>query len=239
MIYNINEELLAKGILPPNKRTDIQIAWLKNLLTGMQRSNILLNDYIDGFFGLSFYNISTTYNIGDRIISGYDYNCNIYESQTDSNTGNPLIDTTNWLNISTNFIGSKERVAFKCNKIVFEWALNRYFITVFRQPTTIGTGIYGPLSDIFISDVVPVYTSFVSYSTETLSSTTFIDRSSDYIFTTEIYGISETFAFNINIPIAVYSALPGYTGAGSVDNLIRNFADKYSCFGTQYQIITY
>lgn len=229
-IYQVNQSILSKSILPPNKRTPIHLAWAKELLSEMQRSNDILNKYIDGFTSISVYNPSTSYAKGALVKGSLDLNQKVYESQTASNLGNPLLDTNYWVEVSPNFIGSVEREAYWCSKIVFEWALNKWFGTNFVQPP--GT------SDIYITNnglLLPLF--YIGPGNEgsffgPLGST-------GWIGPTDAPSYYATYQYTIHVPNTLYTTLPGYTGPGTADNVIRNFADLYNTFGIDYQIVTY
>jgi hypothetical protein len=108
--------------------------------------------------------------------------------------------------------------------VVLEYALNKWFGTVFRQPPT--------LSDIYILNNAVLTPVFVVGASEDESSDIFGDISSEFII--DDYDFTTAYAFSIYIPTAVYDAL----GAAK-ESIVRNFADKYVIAGILYNITPY
>lgn len=196
------------------------IKWLYSVLTGYMNGTVALN-----------YNSATTYSLGNKVI----YHYGIWESLANSNTGNtPDISPAQWLLINDSFIGAREMTHYGSGRITLEWALNRYFQTVFRQPND---PISPAHSDIYITNIVPAYSSFVSYTTEPLTSDVFTTHTFYFSFTDELYTFATSYFFQVHIPVAVYTAInPSSTIA---DTIIRRFLDKYVVSGVQYTIVTY
>jgi hypothetical protein len=233
-LYRINESLLGEQLLPPDKRQPIFESYLDCLLVPAQYLNNLNNMWREGSLPPLWVATSpaTPYNIGDLVLGWFNFSRSIFLSLTNSNTY-PLGDTTHWLLIVDDFIGLNERLLYNGNKMVLEWGLNKYFSTVFRQPP--GT------SDIYIRD------SDVNYSTFYISNDFYIagnmlsDSSRGYItnVTIPISSAALSNNFTIYFPNSLYVTLPGYSGAGTVDTYITNFANQYVTAGLKYNIVTY
>lgn len=223
----IDQNLLIKYILPISKRTDDHVAWLDCLLDPMQRLNIIEDEYENGSSAMPYVN-SFTYSMGDLVNGGASYSFSIFESQKDSNNNNPLSDTTYWLNVNNFMIGVNERANFRANKMVFEYGLNRYYGTTFRQPSDV---VYSPTqSTIYIEDNFISYPSFIVGMQDNASH--FFDTFSDaYIIDGTFFYA--TYQFTIWVPFSLLSSLPdGY-------NNIRNIADRYNTYGIIYNIQGY
>ena len=228
-LYRIDRDLFLETILPPNKRTAKHIAWLKALNSGMEWLNEVFNEYIDGAI-YPYYNPATTYNKGDRVDGSPTNNNYIYESLTDSNTGNPLTDTTNWISILTSQLGINERKNFTANKMNYEYALNSYFRSTFRQPT--GATAYGIRSDIYIDDnTVSINSFFISSNPPVIYPLDYVYTNRSDGFITDGTYFYSTYQYNIYVPTSLYTAYG--------EPAIRNIADKYNNAPLQYQVIPY
>lgn len=229
----INQELLAKYLLPINKRTDSHIAWLKSVLEPMQRLNTFQGDYENGS-AYSLYDAGTSYNLGELVSGGAAYAYAVYESQTNSNLGNSLDNTQYWIKINDFNVGVNERDNFRANKMVLEYGLNRYYNTIFRQPTGV---TYSALrSDIYIEDNYITYPSFIVGNTLIApyvdnSSHIWSDRSDGFILDGTFFY--STYQYTIWAPNSLISSLP----SGILN--IRNIADRYNTFGINYDIQGY
>lgn len=157
-------------------------------------------------------------------------------------TASGAFNISNWLQILPSFIGYQERSNYYDSRIVYEYALNRYFYSQFRQPNFYDT----IKSDIWIGDNELSNTQLWIGPTDYSSG--FIGLQESTIGgpgTTKAYigldpslfapGIHETFI--INVPNWLYTTLPGYNGiTGSADKVIRNYADKINYAGMTYII---
>jgi hypothetical protein len=172
---------------------------------------------------LALYNPATTYAVGARVQYGF----STYESLANSNTGNnPATSPQYWLLRNTYFIGAEERTMYNGQKILFEYALNRFFKTTFNQPPV--------LSAIYITNDVPVITSFLMYPGYDGTSLMYPTYSTAYMLPTATYAATSTYKFIIHVPAAVFAAL-----GATADQIIRGIADKYAFVGTTYTIVTY
>jgi len=226
-IYDITYSQKAIELIPPDKRDVENIVWVQSLLNQNQYiRDKYLGDYNTGAT-YPLWAIATAYSKGNRVI----YKGAVYESLTNSNTGNQPIEGQYWTLYQKNFIGVAERVYYNGQKIVLEWALNKWFNTTFRQPPLV--------SDIFIDTNTPALTCFIVGASAdgitTNSSSIFSDRSSQYIEYT--YNAPIFYNATINIPIIVYTALDAV--AINREKIVRNFADLYFPAGITYNIAAY
>lgn len=226
---DINNQVVQ--MLPSLQRKPYWILFARALNSYFQYLNFLFRYYMNGSTDTGYWNVLSTYSKGDRVrsING------VYESLVDSNTGNVITDTDYWIKVLDSFIGVNERVRYNGRKLTFEWALNRYFNTTFRQPDHPETPTP---SDIYISNVAIAYDTFTMYPTWYLSSIMDKDTSApDYMLSPAVYDTATTYQYNINIPLAVYNAL-GATGAIR-ESIVRDFADRYNVTGLIYNVVTY
>lgn len=220
----------AGNMLPSLQRQSKWIAFAKGLVSYMQYLNLLFRYYMNGSIDTGYWSALVTYSEGDRVrsING------VYESLQDGNIGNAITDTTYWIKVLDYFTGVNTRVWYRANKLVFEYALNTYFNTTFRQPDD---PVTPTPSDIYLTNDTISSTSMVIYPTPEDSSHIFPSYSTGYIYPSPVYGTSTTYTFTINIPLAVFNAL-GVNDAIR-ESIVRNFADKYAVTGTIYNVITY
>lgn len=216
--------------LPPSHRALRWVLWVKALVYPLARRMGLFVQYQNGTTALN-YDGGTTYNTGDQVV----FNYGVWESQQDGNTGNtPDVSPTRWQQVNTSFIGMNERSRYGGGRLNLEWALNRYFQTTFRQPDN---PITPTPSDIYITNDEPLYVSFVSFTTEPLTSNVYTTQTSDFVFTTEVYDTASSFRFIVHIPTAVYAAINA--DAGIAETIVRQFLDRYVASGVFYTIATY
>lgn len=225
-IYDANYYKQAAEALPPNKRLPIYLKWMYALVSPMNwLRNVVFNVFKAGETYSEY--AAGTYALGDRVKYGKGY----YESLIDSNTDAPTEAT--WLLIADNFIGVDDRILFRSEKILFEYALNTWFNTD-ANPCTWSN--VAAASTIYISNNV-IETGFFRVGTsQDLSSYVGFNNSSEPIGN-DGGVVTIQYAFTINVSTAVYNAL-GST-ASIRENTVRNFADKYNTVGLFYNIVTY
>lgn len=220
-LYDVNINQISIELLPPDKRYTKNIAFIQSLLTGVQWiRDLVFGSYYEGAeeSGISDY-APGTYNYLDKVI----YNKKVYLSLDNNNTAAPT-DATFWLLIQDNFIGIKERILYCGSKLVLEYALNKQFDTVFRQPPN--------TSDIYIGNLASSPDGFFIAETEANCSAVGATTS------TELIGNQLPFVylnnFQINIPILALDI--------SVDanyKAVGNFVDKYIPAGLKYTVVNY
>lgn len=220
-LYDIDYDVKAVELLPPDKRNNRMIAFVRSLLSPVQLlRDILIDSYGNGSTASDW--VAGTYARGVLVR----YNKSIYESSEDGNTANPA-DVTKWVLVQDNFIGVLDRARFNGQKIILEYALNTWFFTTFRQPPLV--------SDIYISNATALINPFVVGGVESDSSSVYSYGSTEYII--DGYSVTTQVNFTIYIPVAVYTALA--SDAPSREKIVRSFADKYVATGIFYDIQTY
>jgi len=234
--YQIIENDLIKELVPPNKRTDIHLHWLYQLIgSQMQRLNDLQFDSYDKGILAGFYSAITVYNIGDRIYSGAVSNNNILECNTNGTTG--TFDITKWDYLLPNNIGYEERLPTRANRMEFEWALNRHFEsefgTIFRQPDTLDT----VRSDIYILDNIVFEPTIFELGFDDISSSFIpLDDEGPWMgLDPTIYPTGTLGSFTIYYPT---SMMTGYLTV-EIERFIRNFADNIVYASEVYNISGY
>lgn len=213
-IYDVNIDPIAAELLPPDKRTATTVPMLQALLKPLQWAR-------DLFFG-SYYGGATcpayspgTYNYLDQVI----YNKHVYSSLINDNTDLPT--TSNWQLVQDNFIGLKERILYNGAKLVLEYALNKEFDTVFRQPPN--------TSDIYITNLPASVTGFLVGITEPHCSSVGLTTSSDAI------GPGSPFVYLNNFQINIPAAALALTNVQA----ITNFTNQYIPSSLRFTIVGY
>lgn len=221
-IYDINFEKFAAQMLPPDKRFERNVAWVKSLLSPIQYlRDLWFGSYRTGSTAPQWVN-SAPYAKYDQV----KYNKIIYESLIDNNTDVPTTPTT-WRLVQINFIGMEERILYTGQKLVLEYAMNKWFGTTFRQPPT--------QSDIYIETNDVQVPAFRVGDVEDISSIVYASGSIEYVINAFTFTVA--YNFTIHCPQAVYDALD--PTLINNDKIFRAFVDKYVPAGITYQIVTY
>lgn len=195
-IFNIDFENLKENVLPPNYRTVVHSKWLQAFMDVMQYlRNKILGDYRTG----SYYSTwsAGTYNIHDRVM----FEQVVYESLEDGNTDQP--PSSKWAVWLPSFIGADERKYFNGQKVVLEYALNRYYGTTFRQPPLV--------SDIYIDNLGSSIVGFVVGIDEAYCSTvaqTDVNGLTDWNFLTT-YALGDVVKYNGRVYLSLANANTG------------------------------
>jgi hypothetical protein len=220
-LYDIDFNQQAIDLLPPDKRNPKNISLFQALMNGIQWCrDLILGSYKTGAIAPNY--SPGTYNIYDQVV----YKQKVFESLKSGNTDTPDV-ITSWRLIQNNFIGVDERVLFNGGLLILTYALNKWFMTTFRQPPA--------LSDIYIiTNVIPVPVFRVGIE-EIQCSDVYSNTSSEFVYNN--YNFADINSFTIYVPIAVYNALSSIPA--NRDAVIRNFADKYVIAGLFYNIQTY
>ena len=222
-IYDIDfSGKVAPNMLPPDKRFTRNVAWVGILLSPLQYlRDLWFGSYRTGSDAPQWVN-SAPYAKYDQV----KYNKIVYESLIDDNTDVPTT-VASWRVVQTNFIGMFERIYYNGQKLVLEYAMNKWFGTVFRQPPN--------TSDIYITNnSIPVGV-FRSGGVESISSVVYSSTSSEFIVNT--YSFAVAFNFTIYCPVAVFNALASTDEQR--EKIFRAFVDKYVAAGVTYSITTY
>ncbi len=223
-IYDYNTNTVGEQLTPPVLRMPKFLAWLYTLVKPIQNlHDLIFSDYKIGNV-YSSYNNATTYNFGERVQY---LDKAIYEvTYTDINgiagnvTGVIPTNTIFWTKVNDVFIGTDERVKYSAQKILFEQALNTFFIT---------SGIYiqnnfASIGNVFVMDTTSEESSIISYSN---------DYQPDFMDYSAIY-LNNIYDYTIYVPITFYTSL-----GVQADTLITTYANKYNLAGMQFNIITY
>ena len=229
MLFDFDIDIVIPNLTPPVKRLPKYSAWLKSLTTPIQQAwQNLFVDYKTGSTYADF-DIGTTYNLGDLVI--WTDKC-VYEASSvtslgvgQSFSGVLPNNTAFWTRVNNNFIGTDERVKYNSQKLLFEYALNRFF----RIAASPADQIYIQNNFIDVGDVFVMDTDSEESSVMPLDSA----YQEDYMDLTATYT-SGVYDYTIFFPIADYTAL-----GSQADSIIRSYADVYNSIGMQYDIQTY
>jgi hypothetical protein len=165
MDYNIFYPIVTQNLLPVSKRKTGFLALFDILFhdTIAKWQSVWANNYLRGTDISNAWVIGSTYNYND-IVVGADNQ--VYQSLVASNTNhNPTTTTGYWWLVETNFVGVYERIAYNAQILTFEYALNKWFRTTFRQPPS--------LPDIYIVNNTITPNVFVVGGLESNSSTSY------------------------------------------------------------------
>lgn len=236
-LYDADFSQQTLNLIPPNKRNKITLAFLGVYAAEFQYLRDLLFDTrANGFSGAIW--SAGAYTLGQRVRY---IDRSVYEVVVASTSATPGT-STDWLKIQNIWIGSRERIKYNGKKLLLEYILNKWFDTVFRQPTAYtaatpdATAYYTPKSDIFITNTALVNNVFRVGITESESSFVSISEAEAVDAVFDDYSFSAT-SFTINVPVAVWTALGA--DAPTRDGAIRALADKYVIAGILYKIVTY
>lgn len=224
-IYDIDFDLQADNLNHPLRRKTKISAFLHSLVYPLQRlRDFFFNNY-DVTATYSDYSGATAYVYGDMVI--WTDKC-IYELISATSTGNAPSDTANWIKLNDTFIGVSERVKYNSQKLLFEYALNKFFRVAAL-----------PADQIYITNnLIDAGVNFLMNTGSSESSVMPLNS----VYQIHYMGLMPTYQtsvydYTIFVPAAVYAAL-GST-ANDREYSIRNFADKYNLAGMQYDIQTY
>ena len=231
-IYQIDTEYIGGQLTPPKLRKPKQFSWIKVILSPLQKFfDVSFLGYKNGDTSLDYNNV-TTYNFGDRVIYT---DKSIYEATytnplgvAESFSGVIPTNTLAWTKINNVFIGSDERSKYNAQKLLFEYALNRFFRVA-----------ASPADQIYITN------NFIDSGQNFLMNTGSNDSSLmplNSMYQIDYMGLFPTYQTNTNdytifVPIAVFTAL-GDTNDNR-ENAVRNFADIYNLAGMRYDVQSY
>jgi len=222
-IYNYDSNIVAEQLTPPVLRKSKFLSWLYVIVKPIHNlwSNVF-ESYKIGDISLD-YNNASSYVFGDKV--KYTDN-SIYQLIVSSSIGVNPLNTTNWVKLNDNFIGTNERVKINSQIILLEYYLNKWY-----NVSTLSDQIYieniKEISNIFQMSISSIYS-----STMPLNS----NYSETYM------GLEPTYPdvsvdFNVCVPIALYTTLGDNND--NRDNNIKNIIDKYKLSGIRYKIETY
>ena len=221
-IYDIDYSKFAAQMLPPDKRFTRSVAWIKILLSPLQYlRDLWFGSFRTGSTAPQWVNTSP-YPKSAQV----KYNKIVYESLVDNNSDVPTTVAT-WRVVQFNFIGMEERILYNGQALVLEYAMNKWFGTVFRQPPN--------QSDIYIANnSVPIGV-FRCTATEAGSSVSYTSGSSEFVINQFSFAVA--FNFTIYCPVAVFNALD--PTLVNNEKIFRAFVDRYVPAGITYNIQTY
>lgn len=216
-IFNVKFSLLWQQLTPPILRQTVQLAWGAVLLKPLQYLRDLIFDGYANGSTYPDYSGATAYVVGDRV--RYIDRC-IYECILNT-TGNAPTDVTYFRKVNDNFIGARERIRYNSQKIVFEYAINNWFMT---------TGIY-------VSNVPKSASTFVMGNAGEYSSNMWNLSGTATTYLTNAYLAPSEYDCTIYVPLAFYNSLD--TTNEKRTDIIKSFADKYIILGVKYNVTTY
>lgn len=219
-IYDINYKLLWETLLPPILRKNRLKQWGDVLTKPIQSlHNFIFYEYANGA-NYPYWDPTFNYVAGDQVVYTFRrvYTCiaaNINQQPDLS------VSSTYWVMTNPNYVGIREKIKYNSQKILFEYALNKWFQS----------------SGIFINNNAIDGSRFLMANSSGLSSTMAKTStySTDYLGST--YTAPSQYAFTIFVPIAVYNALS--PNASQRESIIRSFADLYVLGGMMYDVQTY
>lgn len=221
-IYDVDFNQIVVQAAPPDKRYPFSVAWYKALVKPIQwLRDLWMGSYRTGSTATAWIS-GVTYNKYDRV----QYKQKVYESLIDANTDAPTVQTS-WMVVQENFIGVFERVLYTGNKLIFEYAINKYFGSTFRQPPNV--------SDIYTTVTAKPYSVFIVGGIEGISSVVFSNNSSQFVINQ--YVFSPFANMTIHVPVALFNSLD--PDPLNCERIIRNYADQYIIAGIIYNVVTY
>lgn len=220
-MYNLDYNQKVIETLVPDKRRPKIIAYLQVMVKGIQNNHDQLFQTYKDYQSLSVWT-SGAYTRDTLVI----YSKAVYQAVEDT-TDIPSY-SNQWRLVSENYQGTDFRLSIRNEKLIFEYGINDWFSSTFRQP------IDG-LSDIYLTTNDILESPFIVGINEVDSSKIFTNISSEFIENS--YTFTNQYNLTINVPIALFNSL------GATDNIrqsiIKNYADKYVPAGITYNIITY
>lgn len=224
MLFDFDIDIVVPNLVAPVKRLPKYLAWLKSLATPIQQAwQFLFVDYKVGATYADF-DVMATYAIGNCVIwtDKSVYTASYVNALGLAETFNGVYpnNTVFWTKINDNFIGIDERIKYNSQKLLFEYALNRFFRI---------TGIY--ITNNFVTP-----TNVFVMGDSSASSSYMGDNSiyqSNYMNDVPVYN-PDIYDYTIFFPIAYYTAL-----GADADLIIKSFADIYNLAGMQYNVLTY
>ena len=215
-IYTVTYSYLWEQLYPPKLRKSVHLAWGFVVTRPLQwLHDAIFISYANGATDADYSNV-TAYSLGDRVV----YTDRGQYEALQATTGNLPTDTTYWIKVNDNYIGARERSKYNSRKILFEYALNRWFQT---------TGI-------FISNTGGNASSFLLGGSGPTSTALFNTSTNQQQFLIQSYSATSE-DFIIFVPLAKFNSL----GSNDTDrkNVVRNIADLYVIAGIIYTVQSY
>lgn len=231
-IYSYDNKIVAEQIAPPTLRQSKFLAWLYVITKPVQSLwSLIFNGYKNGT--TVYYDLDNTYflpplgyvfSVGEVIKDSKSiYIC------TKPSTYAGFANLADFDKLQDNFLGVSERIKYNSQKILFEYAMNKWF----------------SVPNVSIPNSIFITNNFIQSETIFLmggSSETSSVMPNSSVYSTDYMGnvpayIAVSFDFTINVPLDLFDTLG--TNATNKENTIRQFADKYNLAGTTYNVITY
>jgi hypothetical protein len=226
MNYSVDFNNLVIQLTPPLLRETKEIAWLTSLTYPIQWDNINFTEYVYGFTG-STYSPSLTYSVGDRVLWT---NNAVYESTGTSSNLSPTF-SANWTKTNDLYIGAEERVRYNSQKILLEYALNRFFQVAGTPDVPTGWTGSNHINQIWIENTATNTAAFIMGYTGPYSS----NLVNNSLFAETWMGNAPsgflTTSFTVWVPLALYNQ---YSNA-----IFRAYVDEYVLAGMQYIVLSY
>lgn len=207
----MNIYTLVTNILPPDKRTTTIKAFINALSSPLQWLSDIWEAYVNGSSIQQY--VAGTYSYLDEVT----YQKKVYVSLSDNNTASPT-DSTKWYKYQDNFRGLKFRVNIDGTRSRLEYALNKYFGTIYLP--------YPSTSQIYITNNSVISGTFFVGLNAASSSEVGISNG-DFVGLSGSSSFSEN--FSINVP----------TSAGIDELEITNFAKQFVPLSISFKIIYY
>lgn len=135
-----------------------------------------------------------------------------------------------WVKVQDNFIGANERVMYNASRLIFEWALNKWFFTNYRDPVA-------GVSDIYIKPNQDLYNYI--YMGPAGNGYNYIPpaylEATPYVPLTSV--LESFYDFTIWVPSSVYTSLS--SDSSKREGIVRAFADRINAAGMKYNVNTY
>ncbi|MEO6901557.1 MAG: hypothetical protein ABI241_00555 [Bacteroidia bacterium] len=217
-VYDLDTNFIGVQILPPPLRTRIHKAWVKMFLTPLMTLwKYIFVDYADGSIYMPYNNVAL-YSVGDKIIYA---DKRVYQCKANC-TGIKPSNLDFWFLINPIFMGARERIMYNSQVILYEYALNKYFLVTAAPYIYISNNIS---SSFFVMGA---------------SSSTSSNMAANSLYSSTYMGINYSVTsnnFTIYVPSALFATL-GTNDANRI-NAIRAFADQYVLAGINYNVIQY
>lgn len=224
---DVNFFQTAQELSPSFRRIETEIEGINAMFAEpLNDLNLIFKWYREGSTASNF-NPATAYNFGD--VFRYSKVVYLKNHVTEGYSAGILpTDTRYFTKILNSFVGANERVKYNSSKIVFEYALNKFFETTFRQPPLV--------SDIYIdrdfSDFTDFWISEIDPPTAKVGLT-----DTDTVYVDEDETTRSNYDYVIYIPLAVFNALADNNTTR--ERVVRSFADKINASGFLYLVQTY
>ena len=230
--YYIDWNLYVQNLLPVSKRLSRFISFGKVLVSQIKWLHTNLFTYFYDGTSFAYWDSSVSYTKG-TYIKGLDKS--VYYCIATAPAGKTVYDINFWIPINKEFIGAKERIKFTSQKVVFEYALNKWFDYSFVNP---------PLQ----SSLNSVANNTIYITTNSVNVNIFVVGQN--LTNSSTVGIGVDSKFYVGLPPSDYNQndftinydgglVPSYLTNTSFENQIRSFADKIVLAGIKYNIQAY